>query len=88
MLYCTVLYYDVLQVAKQDPDHAIRDLYNAIAAGDHPTWTMYIQVMTFQQAEQWYFNPFDLTKVNRDISLTHLLNNIYLQHTDLGVAAR
>ena len=64
VLYCTVLYYDVLQVAKQDPDHAIRDLYNAIAAGDHPTWTMYIQVMTFQQAEQWYFNPFDLTKVN------------------------
>jgi len=51
------------EVAKQDPDHAIRDLYNAIAAGDHPTWTMYIQVMTFQQAEQWYFNPFDLTKV-------------------------
>jgi len=49
--------------AKTDPDHAIRDLYNAIAEGNFPTWTMYIQVMTFQQAESWTFNPFDLTKV-------------------------
>ena len=24
---------------------------------------MYIQVMTFEQAESWEFNPFDLTKV-------------------------
>ena len=24
---------------------------------------MYIQVMTFEQAEKWEFNPFDLTKV-------------------------
>ena len=41
----------------------IRDLYNAIASGDFPTWTMFIQVMTFKQAENWEFNPFDLTKV-------------------------
>ena len=40
-----------------------RDLYNAIASGDFPTWTMFIQVMTFQEAENWEFNPFDLTKV-------------------------
>ena len=49
--------------AKTDPDHAIRDLYNAIAEGNFPTWTMSIQVMTFKQAENWAFNPFDLTKV-------------------------
>ena len=24
---------------------------------------MFIQVMTFEQAETWEFNPFDLTKV-------------------------
>jgi len=51
------------EMAKQDPDYAIRDLYNAIAEGNFPTWTMYIQVMTFEQAETWEFNPFDLTKV-------------------------
>ena len=49
--------------AKTDPDHAIRDLFNAIAEGNFPSWTMYIQVMTFEQAESWTFNPFDLTKV-------------------------
>ena len=27
-----------------DPDYSIRDLYNAIATGDYPSWTVYIQV--------------------------------------------
>jgi len=51
------------EMAKQDPDYAIRDLFNAISEGNFPSWTMYIQVMTFQQAEAWQYNPFDLTKV-------------------------
>jgi len=46
-----------------DPDYSIRDLYNAIESGNYPSYTMYIQVMTFKQAETWKFNPFDLTKV-------------------------
>lgn len=46
-----------------DPDYAIRDLHNAIARGDFPSWNFFIQVMTFQQAETFKFNPFDLTKV-------------------------
>ncbi len=28
-----------------------------------PSWTVYIQVMTFTQAETFRWNPFDLTKV-------------------------
>jgi len=51
------------EMAKKDPDYAIRDLYNAIAEGKHPSWTMFIQVMTFDEAKNWKFNPFDLTKV-------------------------
>lgn len=51
------------RLASADPDYSIRDLYNAIATGDCPSWTMYIQVMTFEQAERSRFNPFDLTKV-------------------------
>nr|UCK81643.1 catalase [Arenicola marina] len=47
----------------EDPDYATRDLYNAIASGDFPSWTMYIQVMTFDEAEKFRWNPFDLTKV-------------------------
>lgn len=30
---------------------------------DQPSWTMYIQVMTFEEAEKFRWNPFDLTKV-------------------------
>jgi len=50
-------------LAGSDPDYAIRDLYNAIAKGDHPSWTLHIQIMSLQQAEQSSLNPFDLTKV-------------------------
>ncbi|MBN3326643.1 CATA Catalase, partial [Atractosteus spatula] len=50
-------------LAATDPDYSIKDLYNAIANGNYPSWTFYIQVMTFEQAESFPFNPFDLTKV-------------------------
>uniref|UniRef100_A0A1L7LQE9 Catalase n=1 Tax=Reticulitermes speratus TaxID=60591 RepID=A0A1L7LQE9_9NEOP len=46
-----------------DPDYGLRDLYNAIAEGNFPSWTFYIQVMTFEEAERFHWNPFDLTKV-------------------------
>jgi catalase len=51
------------QLAASDPDYGLRDLYNAIANGNFPSWTTYIQVMTMEQAAASKFNPFDLTKV-------------------------
>ncbi|XP_042227583.1 catalase-like [Homarus americanus] len=51
------------ELCGSDPDYAIRDLYNAICSGNYPSYTMYIQVMTLQEAEKCKFNPFDLTKV-------------------------
>ncbi|KAJ7412776.1 Catalase [Willisornis vidua] len=59
------------RLASTDPDYAIRDLYNAIAKGDYPSWSFYIQVMTFEEAEKFPFNPFDVTKVwpHRDYPL-------------------
>lgn len=50
-------------LSANDPDYSIRDLYNAIAKGDYPSWTFYIQTMTYEQAEKASFNPFDVTKV-------------------------
>jgi len=47
----------------EEPDYGIRDLYNAISENQYPSWTMLIQVMTFDQAETYRYNPFDLTKV-------------------------
>ncbi len=40
-----------------------RDLFDAIERGDFPKWTLFIQVMSEEQAESVDFNPFDLTKV-------------------------
>uniref|UniRef100_A0A7I4Y1R0 Catalase n=2 Tax=Haemonchus contortus TaxID=6289 RepID=A0A7I4Y1R0_HAECO len=54
---------DATRLAGEDPDYAIRDLYNAIERGEFPSWKLYIQVMTFEQAEKWPMNPFDVTKV-------------------------
>jgi catalase len=50
-------------MAAEDPDHYIRDLHTAIKNGEFPTWTVQIQVMPFEEAADYRFNPFDLTKV-------------------------
>jgi catalase len=50
-------------LAGENPDYATQDLFNAIANGEFPSWTMYIQVMTLEQAESCKFIPFDVTKV-------------------------
>src|SRR5690554_6240307 len=49
-------------VGKDRESHQ-RDLYDSIENGDYPKWTMYIQVMTEEEAENMEYNPFDLTKV-------------------------
>ncbi|SCK26329.1 catalase [Streptomyces sp. WMMB 322] len=51
------------RLAGDDADVHRRDLFRAIAEGDAPTWTMYVQVMPFADAPDYRFNPFDLTKV-------------------------
>lgn len=50
-------------LAGSDRDHHLADLYNSIKAGDHPSWTLYVQVMPHDEAADYRFNPFDLTKV-------------------------
>jgi catalase len=47
----------------KDPDHATRDLYAAIKRGDYPSWRLEVQIMTPDQAENYRFDPFDITKV-------------------------
>lgn len=50
-------------LAGKDPDCATRDLHQAIARQEYPSWTMYVQIMTVEQAKQVPFHPFDLSKV-------------------------
>jgi catalase len=54
---------DAAAISSSEPDYAIRDLCNAIPSLNYPSWTMYVQVMTFEEAARVNFNPFDLTKI-------------------------
>jgi catalase len=47
----------------EDPDHATRDLFNAIEQGEYPSWRLEVQIMTPEQAKEYRFDPFDITKV-------------------------
>ena len=47
----------------EDRESHQRDLFQAIERGDYPQWRVCIQVMTREQADQFRWNPFDLTKV-------------------------
>lgn len=51
------------EIIADDRESHQRDLFNAIEKGEFPQWRVYIQVMTQEQAEQFQWNPFDLTKV-------------------------
>jgi catalase len=51
------------QLAGEDADFHRRDLFDSIAGGDYPSWTLKVQVMPFEHAADYRFNPFDLTKV-------------------------
>ena len=51
------------EMRKADPDHATRDLHEAITRGDHPSWRLEVQIMTPEQAGGYRFDPFDITKV-------------------------
>lgn len=42
-----------------------RDLYESIERGEFPQWKMYVQIMTEEQAQNHYENPFDITKIWR-----------------------
>ncbi|WP_165063245.1 catalase [Marisediminicola senii] len=50
-------------IAGADADYYRRDLYEAIEAGNFPSWDLYVQVMPYEEAKTYRFNPFDLTKV-------------------------
>ena len=50
-------------VVGMDRESHQRDLYEAIEQGKFPKWTMYVQLMTEDQARAMQTNPFDLTKM-------------------------
>lgn len=54
---------EAVKLAGENPDVCQQDLFENIAKGNAPTWTVYIQTMTEEQAQRQPFSVFDLTKV-------------------------
>jgi len=54
---------DAAAIVANDRESHGRDLFDSIEGGNHPRWTLFIQVMTEAQARSHKHNPFDLTKV-------------------------
>ena len=51
------------KLAGENPDYHTEDLFNAIEKGDFPAWKLYVQIMPFEDADTYRFDPFDVTKV-------------------------
>ncbi|GAB3593178.1 Catalase [Corynebacterium faecale] len=54
---------EAAEMAGQNADYHREDLYNSIENGDYPIWDVKVQIMPFEDAENYRWNPFDLTKV-------------------------
>jgi len=54
---------EATEMSGRDPDHATRDLYQTINRGEFPSWRLEVQIMTPEQARDYRFDPFDITKV-------------------------
>jgi len=54
---------EATRLAGESPDHATKDLYDTIERGEYPSWTLQMQIMTPEQANDYRFDIFDITKV-------------------------
>ena len=50
-------------VIANDRESNQRDLFESIEKCNFPKWTMFVQLMTEKEADEYRINPFDLTKV-------------------------
>lgn len=51
------------KIAGDHPDYHTEDLFNSIENGDYPSWKLCVQIMPFEDANTYRFDPFDVTKV-------------------------
>lgn len=50
-------------LAGTNPDYSTEDLYNAIMRKEYPSWTLYVQLLTPEDAKKYRYDIFDVTKV-------------------------
>ena len=82
------------RIAGEDTDYHQRDLYEAIERHEFPSWSLKLQIMPFDDAKTYRFNPFDLTKVWPhgdyplvDVGRLTLDRNVTDYHTEMEQAA-
>ncbi|HEY5334447.1 MAG TPA: catalase [Mycobacteriales bacterium] len=82
------------QMASVDTDYHQRDLYEHIEAEQFPSWTLHMQIMPFEDAKTYRFNPFDLTKVwphsdypLQEVGRMTLNRNVTDYHSEIEQAA-
>lgn len=51
------------KLAGENPDYHTEQLFKTIEKGDFPKWTLKVQIMPEADADDYDWNPFDLTKV-------------------------
>jgi catalase len=82
------------RIAGEDADYHQRDLYEAIERAEFPSWTLHMQIMPFDEAKTYRFNPFDLTKVwphadypLKEVGRLTLNRNVSDYHAEMEQAA-
>ncbi|GAB3045225.1 catalase [Virgibacillus ainsalahensis] len=50
------------KLAGENPDFHREDLYNSIEDGDHPSWTLYVQIIPYEDYKTHEWDLFDVTK--------------------------
>ena len=77
-----------------DADYHQRDLFEHVRDGEYPSWTLKMQIMPFEDAKTYRFNPFDLTKVWPhgdypliDVGTMTLNRNVEDYHTEIEQSA-
>lgn len=50
-------------VGGKNHSHATQDLFDAIASGNYPEWTLMIQTMEVADEHKFNFDPLDVTKI-------------------------
>lgn len=82
------------QMAAVDTDYHQRDLFEHISSKQYPSWTLKMQIMPFEEAKTYRFNPFDLTKVwphadypLQEVGRLTLNRNVTDYHTEIEQAA-
>ncbi len=54
---------EATRLSGEDSNHATRDLFEAVERGEYPSWTLEMQILTPEQAAQFPWDIFDITKV-------------------------